>query len=438
MKPRHAADLPAAIVVDSIVAPITGRTRGSHVGRRSLKAVVAAGQEASRYVLVGVAMALAGIALPPASASAHAASVPRLDSPADQYLLTPMMRVTTSTNKHLLLWISAAVSSPAFDPATPVMVEITMSSGPIDKQPYESHAWAFPLGGGSFSAAGGSGMVRVTGKQIGSFGDLSLTFSPRSESADACEDGYGTTYTESIAGSIHFRAARNSRSGWGSVNASIHTNSGSLDANYNCISVNPPWPTCMFGLTWAGPSVTVNGSTWSLSGDAQRPVNATPGLESLQATRTVPFTVQMTHGLRFDLLAEVGPTPSWSGGTMKVKVAAGSKRLFTGSAKLTLVQTDRTYPVDYSCSTADGVWFSSMTPFAGAWRWTNGANHLVAHMGIGGDVSVPNFVGRNSGAGVAITAPISKETNKPNFRRVVSWRSPFRPNTNITRSGRLP
>ena len=337
------------------------------------------------------AVAAGAVALP--AAGADAATL----HPTKEFT-TPTISVTTSTGAKVNLSIDMVRDGGA-------SLDVDLDRG--NKNFDEDHDWTFFVKGSALSYSKGKGTL-LTGKQLGPYGSLRLSFTKVAQATRSCRNDSGaatkvTSVKAAVKGIVVFKA-RNSTSQsskWGAVRKGtstakyafahqyahyVTTTNGRCGFNFHQPSGNQQ---CLSGTLWDGPMAGVS-SVRFVSGDSEQHFGS-----EIEGQRIV--NLNYPYGaMRMDFVGATTPDPvlDTSGAQPVLSVTTNPGSAASGSASLTAT-ADPTAQQSQPCDDAGSTKSQSIDDYATA-DYTNGSTPLTLTSNVGGDISVPDTDGQAS------------------------------------------
>jgi hypothetical protein len=347
----------------------------------------------SLRILALVAAAAGALALPATSAGAATLH------PTKEFV-TPTVTVTTSTGARVHFSVDMI-----HDHGTSIDIDLYRST----RHYAEDHDWSFGINSTALTYSKGRGTL-ITGKRLGLYGRLRLTFTKVGQTTKSCrnDDGAATKVTNvkaAVKGIVVFKARSSASSGskWGVVRKGTTTakyHFGHQYARYisttngRCGMAGSGGPTgnfdCMTGTFWQGPLAGTS-SVRLVAGAAQQGFGAQiVGLRF--STLSYP-----AGAMRLDSVGTDAPDPvvdtTGANPVLTVNTTPGS--VASGSATLTATAAATPEP-DSPCtdnSTTPGTTKTqSVTDYQTA-DYANGSTPLTVASMVGSDIRVPNAVG---------------------------------------------
>jgi hypothetical protein len=313
----------------------------------------------------------------PAQAEAKASTV--------NYMYVYGAPITVTSSKHHQLRVSASVSRNA-GMAPYLRVTVSTPSGS------ESHSWSFQVPNSAWNlGATGSGKVKVTSKQTGGFGSLTLTVAGSGAVKQTKCQGQPVSGTRhaTVSGMFVF----DTKAGWGKVGSTRHKTSFSKASNiywsYDNTATCPTSPT---------PCTAYNG--WNVSTDSATAYTTVSGTTSGKSSYVYGYrSVQLAKpkgASRTDLLTQSNPKP------MKLTVNSDNTATgkgYAGKGSVTITSTDQATPSSSPCG--DGTRNRTVMSWYGADIHQNSPPAKMAAQ-IYGAIVVPN-TGTGSMTKVTVT-----------------------------------
>lgn len=293
----------------------------------------------------------AGAVAAPRATGAEGATV---TSPAHTFLDSGTLRVKDSHHEKLNLTLSANAAQFGNPDLT-----VTLSTGK-EFVAGETHQWNFGLKKSGFTVNTSSGKARIaTGKKLGTFGRVGLTFTRTSSSNTTCTlgDAPETILKGKLSGKLYF----NSHTKWGAVGTHhkrIRVASG------NTVTLLSSG--C--GLGGGGSASCVKGTSWSAPYDSANDVSVNGSITKsgshTVSTVTVSRNVTIAKPLnasRYDTLIVKEPVPTVHGNSISITT---SGHAITGSAA---IKDGSGSPNDYPCKHGGATMTEKTETYSGTW-----------------------------------------------------------------------
>ena len=307
-------------------------------------------------------------------------------------LRTPTVTVTTSTGAKVQLSIDMMRGGGA-------MLDVDLSKG--TRNYAEDHDWSFDVDGSILSYRDGKGTL-LTGKQLGPYGSLRLTFTKVAQATRSCRNDNGaltkvTSVKASIKGVVAFKArsSNTQASKLGTVRrgaASAPYHFGGRYAHYisttngSCGLSGPPMsgtPDCISGTFWSGP-MAGSSTLRVVSGGSEQGFGA-----EIVGTRLVSLSYP-ANAMRMDFIGVNAPDPvmDTSGANPVLSVTTNPTGPATGSATLTATAAPTSQPSS-ACKAGSTTQSQDISDYESA-AYENGSSPLTVASLVGSDITVPN------------------------------------------------
>jgi hypothetical protein len=339
-----------------------------------------------------VAALAAGVCALPATAASAATLHPTKE------FVTPTVIVTTTTGAKVHFSVDMLRDGGA-------TLDVDLNKG--NKNYSEDHDWSFDVAGSSLTYANGKGTL-LTGKQLGAYGSLRLSFTKKAQATRSCQNDNGaptkvTSVKAAIQGVVAFKARSSvsQPSKWGAVRKGTSTSKYHFGYNYahyvtstngRC-GFNPPAPSgnpdCVSGTVWQGPMVGVS-SVRLVTGAAQQGYGA-----ELVGMRMVSLSYP-AGAMRMDFIGATAPDPvlDTTGANAVLTVSTTPGSVATGSATLTATAAPTAEPTS-PCNDSGTAKTESIDDYSTA-DYANGSTPLTVASMVGDDISVPDATGQSS------------------------------------------
>lgn len=334
------------------------------------------------------AVAAGAVALP--AAGADAATL----HPTKEFT-TPTVTVSTTTGAKVRFTIDMLS-----DGGTSLDVDLNKGNSNY----VEDHDWTFFVKGSALSYSKGNGTL-LTGKQLGPYGSLRLSFTKVAQATRSCRNDNGaatkvTSVKASVKGIVVFKARNNNtqNSKWGVVRKGTSTAKYAFAHKYahyvtttngRCgVTFNEPSgsPQCVAGTLWDGPMAGVSSMRF-VSGDSEQNMGS-----QVEGVRMVQLSYP-SGAMRMDFIGATTPDPvlDTSGAQPVLSVTTNPGTVASGSATLTATAGPTAEP-DQPCTDAGVAKTESISDYETA-DYANGSTPLTLTSMVGGNISVPNSTG---------------------------------------------
>jgi len=336
-------------------------------------------------VLALAATVSPSLAGPSGPAGHRTAAQNQASSPSYAFLYSAVAHVKTSNHRNLHMSVSASAA-----PGRSGSVSVTLTNG-SEYVSGETHLWTFQAKAGTFSYSHGKGRV-ATGKQMGKYGLMDLSFRKKSQSTSQCAGGQGTVTR--IVGSLHGKVFLNTETGshgWGTAGSKHRSMTFSGKNTISILSSGCPigsgggsTPPCTRGTFWSAPyanGLSIYGSVVK----AQRTVS------TITATRSV--TIAKPAGAsRLDEMIAKEPAPAQQGSNLQITTSGTA---ITGGATISGSSPSNN---SYQCKVGGQSHTEHNSVYTGSWS-PKPSSALAVHFQATGRLSGPQ-----SGTGSFTTA----------------------------------
>ena len=312
---------------------------------------------------------------------------------------TPTVTVTTSTGVKVRLSIDMLRDGYA---------SMDVDLHRTNSKQAEDHDWTFDVNGTDLTYSKGKGTLQ-TGKQLGVYGYLKLSFTKVTQSTHSCKNDNGAstqvTHVKAyVKGVVVFKArsSYSTSSKWGSVHYGTSTKPYHFAHNYaqyfsttngRCgVTFRQPAgnPECVSAMQWQGPMAGVTSMRF-VTGASQQGFGA-----QIVGVRMVSLS-HPANATRMDFVGVTAPDPvlDTTGAQPVLTVSTTTGSAASGSATLTATAAPTPQP-DSPCTDAGTAKTESISDYETA-DYANGSTAdpapLTLTSNVGVNISVPNTVG---------------------------------------------